>query len=127
MSSIKINYKTFTQQTIFAIKITFFSKNSCNLKALNLLVPNLCEVHIIFLYKTLYLLDWRLEVTIENNALVKRMNEIKQKGTNMNIKVSLGNEMQKTQKIAKTDKKTLNIDQRIQTIKKIMKENEVFL
>ena len=54
---------------------------------------------------------------------MKRMNEIKQKRTNMNTLVTLGNE---TQKLPKTDKKTLNIDQRIQTIKKIMKENEVF-
>lgn len=68
-------------------------------------------------------IDWNFEVRIENNALLKRMKEIKLKGTK--TFQCLTDETPKNSKYGSFSKKTLNIDKRIRIIKNIMKENEV--
>jgi len=60
-------------------------------------------------------------VTVENNSLLKRMNEIKQKKKALLPDI----ETKKLSKTGSMTKRTLNIDQRIRNIKQIMKENEV--
>ena len=57
---------------------------------------------------------------MENDSLLKRMNEIKQKKQLQSLPDL---EPQKTLKTGSMTKKTLNIDQRIRNIKQIMKEN----
>lgn len=68
--------------------------------------------------------DWNYAVRVENNALLKKLKEIKNKKNNENIKIPNEDNF-KTSKMSSLHKKTLNIDQRISSLKKIMKENEV--
>lgn len=56
--------------------------------------------------------------------MLKKLKEIKNKKINENVKLSNEDNF-KTSKMSFLHKKTLNIDQRISSLKKIMKENEV--